>query len=49
MIYDIVNGINDISIKIIPKAVFFTIIDFTSLKGKKISWKSNRNRRRFNR
>ncbi len=33
--YDIVNGINDISIKIIPKAGFFTIIDFTSLKGKK--------------
>ena len=34
--YDIVNGINDISIKIIPKAGFFTIIDFTSLKGKNI-------------
>lgn len=37
--YDIENGINDISIKINPKAGFFTIIDFTNLKGKKYNGK----------
>lgn len=37
--YDIENGINDISININPKAGFFTIIDFTNLKGKKYNGK----------
>ena len=37
--YDIENGINGINIKTNPKAGFFVIIDFTSLKGKKYNGK----------
>lgn len=37
--YDIENGIEDIKIKINPKAGFFTIVDFTKLKGKKYNGK----------